>query len=211
MVGIEGSTAIITGGTRGIGLAAARGLGALGATVVLIGQDASRAAAAAASLQEQGIDAIGAGCDVTDYDSLAALASELGPLGEADILIASAGVMSERMSKTLRTTAAEWQRVMSINVDGVFNAMSVFGPGMVERRVGRIIAAYSKDNPAAAFGQMGPLVRDNPSDPSPRLHLALMLLWLRDPETARAEFRQVATLAPDTRLGRTAQQFLDAL
>ena len=140
MVGIEGSTAIITGGTRGIGLAAARGLGALGATVVLIGQDASRAAAAAASLQEQGIDAIGAGCDVTDYDRLAALASELGPLGEADILIASAGVMSERMSKTLRTTAAEWQRVMSINVDGVFNAMSVFGPGMVERRVGRIIA-----------------------------------------------------------------------
>ena len=140
MVGIEGSTAIITGGTRGIGLAAARGLGALGATVVLIGQDASRAAAAAVSLQEQGIDAIGAACDVTDHDGLSALASELGPLGEADILIASAGVMSERMSKTLRTTAAEWQRVRSINVDGVFNAMSVFGPGMVERRVGRIIA-----------------------------------------------------------------------
>ena len=77
MVGIEGSTAIITGGTRGIGLAAARGLGALGATVVLIGQDASRAAAAAASLQEQGIDAIGAACDVTDYDSLAPLAGSL--------------------------------------------------------------------------------------------------------------------------------------
>ena len=140
MVGIEGSTAIITGGTRGIGLAAARGLGALGATVVLIGQDASRAAAAAVSLQEQGIDAIGAACDVTDHDSLSALASKLGPLGEADILIASAGVMSERMSKTLRTAAAEWQRVMSINLDGVFNAMSVFGPGMVERRAGRIIA-----------------------------------------------------------------------
>ncbi len=140
MTGIEGSTVIITGGTRGIGLAAARGLGALGATVVLIGQDASRSAAAAESLQGQGIDAIGAACDVTDHDSLAALASELGPLGEADILIASAGVMSERMSKTLRTTAAEWQRVMSINVNGVFNAMSVFGPGMVERRAGRIIA-----------------------------------------------------------------------
>lgn len=140
MGGIEGLTAVITGGTRGIGLAAARGLGALGATVVLIGQDPSRAAVAAESLQEQGIDAIGAACDVADHDSLASLASELGPLGDADILIASAGVMSERMSKTLRTTAAEWQRVMSINVDGVFNAMSVFGPGMVERRAGRIIA-----------------------------------------------------------------------
>ena len=92
-----------------------------------------------------------------------------------------------------------------------FDAALAVDPGSLDARVGRIIAAYSKDNPAAAFGQMGPLVRDNPSDPSPRLHLALMLLWLRDPETARAEFRQVATLAPDTRLGRTAQQFLDAL
>ncbi len=92
-----------------------------------------------------------------------------------------------------------------------FDAALAVDPGSLDARVGRIIAAYSKDNPAAAFGQMGPLVRDNPSDPSPRLHLALMLLWLRDPETARAEFRQVATLAPDTRLGRTAQQFLDSL
>lgn len=148
MAAIEGQTVIITGGTRGIGLAAARELGALGATVVLIGQDASRAAAAAASLQGQGIDAIGAACDVADHDSLLALAAELGPLGEPDILIASAGVMSERMSKTLRTTAAEWQRVMSINVDGVFHAMSVFGPGMVERRAGRIIAV------SACLGRM---------------------------------------------------------
>ena len=140
MVGIDGSTAVITGGTRGIGLAAARGLGALGATVVLIGQDPSRAEEAAELLRGEGIDALGAACDVTDHASLAALASGLGPLGNADILVASAGVMSERMSKTLRTTPAEWQRVMRINVDGVFNAMSVFGPGMVERRRGRIIA-----------------------------------------------------------------------
>ncbi len=137
---LDGATAVITGGSRGIGLAAARGMGLLGATVVLVGQDADRAEAAAESLRSEGIDAMGAACDVSDHGSVAALAARLGPLGQADILVASAGVMSERMSKTLRTTDEEWRRVMRVNLDGAFNAMSVFGPGMVERRRGRIIA-----------------------------------------------------------------------
>ena len=137
---LDGGTAVITGGSRGIGLAAARGIGLLGATVVLVGQEAHRAEAAAASLQAEGIDALGTSCDVSDYGSVAALASRLGPLGEVDILVASAGVMSERMSKTLRTTDEEWRRVLRVNLDGVFNVMNVFGPGMVERRRGRIIA-----------------------------------------------------------------------
>ena len=137
---LDGATAVITGGSRGIGLAAARGIGLLGATVVLVGQDADRAESAAGSLRAEGIDAIGAACDVSDHGSVAALAARLGPIGEADILVASAGVMSERMSKTLRTTDEEWRRVMRVNLDGAFNAMNVFGPGMVERRRGRIIA-----------------------------------------------------------------------
>jgi NAD(P)-dependent dehydrogenase (short-subunit alcohol dehydrogenase family) len=137
---LDGATAVITGGSRGIGLAAARGIGLLGATVVLVGQDADRAEAAAESLRAVGIDAMGAACDVSDHGSVAALAARLGPLGEADILVASAGVMSERMSKTLRTTDEEWRRVMRVNLDGAFNVMNVFGPGMVERRRGRIIA-----------------------------------------------------------------------
>ena len=58
---------------------------------------------------------------------------------------------------------------------------------------------------------MGPLVRDNPGDPSPRLHLALMLLWIRDLDTARAELRQVAAADPDGRLGGVARQFLASL
>ncbi len=92
-----------------------------------------------------------------------------------------------------------------------FDAALVADPKSVEAKVGKIIAGYNKDNPAGSFGQMGPLVRDNPTDPSPRLHLALMLLWLRDTDTARAQLRQVATLAPNARLGKIAQQFLDAL
>ena len=92
-----------------------------------------------------------------------------------------------------------------------FGAALAVQPTLVDAKVGRIITGYSKDNPAAAFGQMGPLVRDNPTNPSPRLHLALMLLWLRDFDGARAQLRQVAESSPDSRLGLVAQQFLDAL
>ena len=89
-----------------------------------------------------------------------------------------------------------------------FDAAMVVDPGLVEAKVGKIIAGYAKDNPAGSFGQMGPLVRDNPSDPSPRLHLALMLLWLRDSDTARAELRQVAASDPTSPLSQVAKQLL---
>jgi tetratricopeptide (TPR) repeat protein len=84
-------------------------------------------------------------------------------------------------------------------------------PDSVEAKVGKIIASYNKDNPAASFGQMGPLARDNPSNVSPRLHLAMMLLWLRDTDTARAQLRQVAAKDPNGRLGQFAQRILDSL
>ena len=89
-----------------------------------------------------------------------------------------------------------------------FDAALVVDPGLVEAKVGKIISSYAKDNPAGSFGQMGPLVRDNPSDPSPRLHLALMLLWLHDTDTARAELRQVAAVDPSSRLSQVAKQLL---
>ena len=103
---------------------------------------------------------------------------------------------------------ADGQRKAAV---AAFSDALAVDPDSVEAKVGKIIASYNKDNPAASFGQMGPLVRDNPGNVSPRLHLGLMLLWLRDPDTARAELRQVAARDPNGRLGQFAQQFLDAL
>jgi len=136
---LAGRVALITGGTRGIGLEAARGLGHRGATVVLVGVDPARAAAAAESLVGEGIDALGESADVGDAAAMDALALRLGPLASPDILVISAGVMSEKISKTLRTSAQEWDRVMGINLDGAFHAMRLFVPGMAERRDGRVI------------------------------------------------------------------------
>lgn len=138
--GLDGQVALVTGGSRGIGLAAARGLGQAGATVVLVGVDPQRVEAAAQDLRDEGIDAVGYPCDVSSAPAVEDLFASLGSLASVDILVACAGVMSERMAKTLRTTAQEWRRVMSVNLDGVFNVVAAFGPGMVERRRGRIIA-----------------------------------------------------------------------
>ncbi len=131
---------LITGGSRGIGLAAARGLGRLGDTVVLVGQDHERVQAAAAQLRSEGVDAHGFACDVSDASAMAQLPERLGPLAEVDVLVMSAGIMSSRASKTLRTDAQEWRRVMATNLDGAFHSISMFVPGMVERRSGRVIA-----------------------------------------------------------------------
>jgi 3-oxoacyl-[acyl-carrier protein] reductase len=134
------SVALVTGGSRGIGLAAARGIGALGASVVLLGTDRARAEAAAAQLQAEGIDAVPVAADVADPDSLARAALELGPLAEPDVVVLSAGVMAEKMTRTVRTSPEEWRRVMGVNLDGAFFSIHSFTQGLVKKRSGRVIA-----------------------------------------------------------------------
>src|SRR5687768_18439631 len=93
---LDDQVALITGGSRGIGLAAARGLSSRGATVVLVGRDEDRARGAAADLMADGLDAVGLGCDVADPSAVRALPGQLEPLARVDVLVCAAGVMSER-------------------------------------------------------------------------------------------------------------------
>jgi NAD(P)-dependent dehydrogenase (short-subunit alcohol dehydrogenase family) len=131
--------AVITGGSRGIGFAAAKQLGALGATVVLVGRSEENLSAAVSALLELGVDADAICVDVSDASQVAKKIGEHSLAAQADFLINSAGVMSEKMAKTLRTTPEEWQRVMGINLDGTFNMISAIGPQMAQRKSGRII------------------------------------------------------------------------
>ena len=131
--------AVITGGSRGIGFAAAKQLGALGATVVLVGRSEENLSSAVSALLELGVDADAICVDVSDASQVAKKIGENSLAAQADILINSAGVMSEKMAKTLRTTPEEWRRVMGINLDGTFNLISAIGPQMAQRKSGRII------------------------------------------------------------------------
>jgi 3-oxoacyl-[acyl-carrier protein] reductase len=131
--------AVITGGSRGIGFAAARELGALGATVVLVGQSPENLSLAVSDLLTLGVDADSICVDVADGEKVSEAIGNHSLAPQADILINSAGVMSEKMAKTLRTSNQEWQRVMGINLDGTFNLISAIGPQMAQRKSGRIV------------------------------------------------------------------------
>ena len=127
--------AIITGGSRGLGLATARALKEAGHTVVLVAKDPSRLAQVAEELQCEFRSV-----DLEDLNKAQEVFTEmLQTFGAPQILVLAHGVMSEKMSKTLRTTTQEWRRVMAINLDSVFCAVNVFGAAMAEARDGRII------------------------------------------------------------------------
>jgi NAD(P)-dependent dehydrogenase (short-subunit alcohol dehydrogenase family) len=141
--------AIVTGGSRGLGFETAKGLIAAGISVYIIGKDQDRAAESAEKL----------GCnyravDVSDSKKFREVLNEINKdaasngFSTLDILVLAHGVMSEKMSKTLRTNDEEWRRTLSINLDAVFTAVNELAPAMAEARTGRVIV-YS-----ACLGRM---------------------------------------------------------
>jgi len=142
--------AFVTGGSRGLGLGTAKGLRVAGLSasekieIVLLASDEEKLIHVAAE-----IDARYKVVDFSDLErSRAALEEAVAEFGSPDILILAHGVMSEKMSKTLKTTTEEWKRVLTINLDSVFLCINALAGGMVERRSGRIIV-YS-----ACLGRM---------------------------------------------------------
>ena len=141
--------AIVTGGSRGLGFETAKGLIAAGYFVYIIGKDENRAKESAEKL----------GCkyravDVSESKKFRKVLVDItteaqaAGFGVLDVLVLSHGVMSEKMSKTLRTSDEEWRRTLSINLDAVFTAVNELAPAMAEARKGRVVV-YS-----ACLGRM---------------------------------------------------------
>jgi len=126
---------IVTGGSRGLGYECAKEMRAAGHDVVVVAREKERLVAVAAEL----------GCqyravDLEDLEAARDTFNEiLTTLGTPEIVILAHGVMSAKMSKTLKTDNAEWRRVMAINLDSVFCALNVLAAPMAEARNGRVI------------------------------------------------------------------------
>ena len=127
--------AVVTGGSRGLGFETARALKATGHDLVLVAKDPVRLQEAAAQL--------GAQYRAVDLEDLSATEDTfkeiLATFGAPQILVLAHGVMSEKMSKTLKTNTQEWRRVMAINLDSVFIAVNILGAAMADAREGRIV------------------------------------------------------------------------
>ena len=134
--------ALITGGSRGLGLEVARGVARQGFDLVLIAKDSGNLSAAKEKLQSEFGNQITITTHAVDFENQAAtrdLATQLAATVTPSVFVLAHGVMSEKMSKTLKTTDQEWRRIMSINLDSVFILINAIAPNMVEKRDGRII------------------------------------------------------------------------
>ncbi len=132
---LDGKVALVTGATRGIGLATAQALITAGARVVVTGREADAVARIASALGES---ALGVRADVRNGDDVAALFDEtVLAFGGVDILVNNAGVGSFR--KVADTSLDEWLRVFDTNVTGVFLCTRTAVPLMRARGGGWII------------------------------------------------------------------------
>jgi 3-oxoacyl-[acyl-carrier protein] reductase len=148
---LAGRTAVVTGGTRGIGLAIARALAEDGASVVVSGRDAARLESVVSELEGLGAAAVGVAADQSkreDCDRLVDAAKER--FGRIDVLVNNAGITRDQL--LVRMKDDEWDQVMDTNLRGVFLMTRAVAKSMMRQKSGRIVNITST---AGAMGNPG--------------------------------------------------------
>jgi len=137
---LKNKVAVVTGGTRGIGLACAEYLAASGALVAVIGRQAEQVEKGTALVAKKG-NARGYQLDVADVKAIAPTIGKIRKdLGEIDILVCSAGIDLGKPTLAVDVTAEEWDRLHAVNSRGVFfTNQAVAVQSMIPRRKGSII------------------------------------------------------------------------
>lgn len=137
-VALDGATAVVTGGSRGIGRAVARALTAAGVRTIIIARDTAVLEAAAKEIGAEHI----AG-DLSDPDAATRIAAEIANrfAGPPEILVNAAG--SFALSPIASTPVAAFAAAMATNVSAPFSLIQALLPGMIERRSGHIVTIGS--------------------------------------------------------------------
>ena len=149
----EGQTAIVTGGTGGLGTAICRRLSSAGLKVVANHHpgDADRAATWLSVQAGEGFDFKLASADVSDYDSCIAMATELTRDSTISVLVNNAGIVRDATLKNLEPH--QWQAVIDTNLGSMYNVSRQFLPSMLEAGIGRIVNISSVNGQRGQFGQ----------------------------------------------------------
>ena len=136
---MNGKTALVTGGSRGIGRAIAIKLASLGANVAIFyAGNADAAQQTVRDIEALGVKGMAVQCDVADYDQVAAAVAQVKEaLGGVDILVNNAGITKDKLA--LRMSPEEFDRVLSVNLNGAFHTIRALSGDFVRRRSGRII------------------------------------------------------------------------
>ncbi|MDI3419400.1 SDR family NAD(P)-dependent oxidoreductase [Streptomyces luteolus] len=151
--GLGGRTALVTGGSSGIGRAIAHALAGAGARVVLMARREEQLKEAADEINSLGLQASWVSANLGDRDALHAAADRAAEAyGEPDILVTSAGVNLRPPLDEL--SERDWDVTMAVNLDAPFLLGQRFGPKMAERGWGRIVHLASQQS-IRAFGNSG--------------------------------------------------------
>jgi NAD(P)-dependent dehydrogenase (short-subunit alcohol dehydrogenase family) len=165
---LHGRVGLVTGGNSGIGLGYARGLAKAGARLAIWGRDTARNAEAVAELEKLGAEAAGFACDVaSEPEVVAATAATLERFGRIDACFANAGF--GMAAPFLETTLEDWNRVLPVNLTGVFLTFREVAKHMVARggggkliaisSIGEIFGMARQLSYAASKGALGTMVR----------------------------------------------------
>jgi 3-oxoacyl-(acyl-carrier-protein) reductase len=150
---LTGRTALVTGGSRGIGRAIALALAEEGADVAVNYVSSESAARdVVTQITKTGRRGILAQADVSDFPDTFRMAQDvLKEFGHLDILVNNAGVNSDKTF--VKMDHASWRKVLSINLDGVFNCTKVFVDQMLKQNYGRVVNITSVIGQIGNFGQ----------------------------------------------------------
>jgi NAD(P)-dependent dehydrogenase (short-subunit alcohol dehydrogenase family) len=139
---LSGKTAVVVGGTSGIGRVLALGLADAGADVVVTARREALVDEVAGEIERRGRKTMRMMSDVGDEASLAALRDAvIAQFGRVDIALCAAGIT--RRAPTLEMDLADWQQIVDVNLMGTLRTFRAFAPGMIKRRSGRLIGIAS--------------------------------------------------------------------
>lgn len=139
MTKLNGQVALVTGASRGIGLATAQELVRSGAAVVLAARTTAETEAAAAALRDAGGHALAVACDVARYDDVArAVDACREAFGRIDILVNNAGLI-EPIARLAESDPEQWGAVVDVNLKGVYHGLRAVLPVMADQGSGVIV------------------------------------------------------------------------